>query len=66
MFEINTHEVHKVMNALIDGTTSGAEEEGQAMFNFLVHYEDEYFVLKFFNSYIEAQERIDRLYADEI
>lgn len=56
--------IHKVMNALIDGTLPGAEEEGQAIFNSLVHYGDEYFVLKDFNSYVEVQERIDRLYAN--
>jgi len=58
-------EVNKVMNALIDGTLVGAEEEARAIFNSLVHYGDEYFVLKDFNSYVDAQKRIDDLYADQ-
>ncbi|HLR92806.1 MAG TPA: glycogen/starch/alpha-glucan phosphorylase [Atopostipes sp.] len=57
--------IHKVLNALIDGTLPGAEEEGRSVFNSLVHYGDEYFVLEDFNSYVEAHERIDELYADE-
>ena len=56
--------VHKVMNALVDGTIKGAEREGKAIFDSLVHYGDEYFVLKDFNSYVEAQLAIDKLYAD--
>lgn len=56
--------INKVMNALIDGTLPGAEEEGRSIFNSLVHYGDEYFVLKDFSSYVKAQEAIDDLYAD--
>lgn len=57
-------QINKVLNALIDGTLPGAEEEGQSIFNSLVHYGDEYFVLEDFNSYVEAQNDIDELYAD--
>lgn len=57
-------QVNRVMNALIDGTLPGAAEEGQAIFDSLVHYGDEYFVLEDFKSYVEAQNAIDELYAD--
>lgn len=56
--------IKKVMNALIDGTLPGAEEEGRSIFNSLVHYGDEYFVLQDFIPYVEAHEAIDELYAD--
>ena len=55
--------IQKVLNALIDGTLPGAEREGQAIFDSLVHYGDEYFVLEDFRSYYEAQMAIDDLYA---
>lgn len=61
----NDPQVNKVMNALIDGTLPGAEEEGRSIFNSLVHYGDEYFVLKDFASYVAAQQEIDELYADQ-
>lgn len=57
-------DIQKVLNALIDGTLPGAEEEGRSVFNSLVHYGDEYFVLEDYKSYVEAQEKIDALYAD--
>jgi glycogen phosphorylase len=55
--------IHKVMNALVDGTLPGAEREGQSIFDSLVHYGDEYFVLQDFKPYVEAQMAIDELYA---
>ena len=57
--------IQKVLNALVDGTLPGAEEEGRSIFNSLVHYGDEYFVLQDYNSYVEAQKEIDTLYADQ-
>ncbi|GAY75971.1 glycogen phosphorylase [Sporolactobacillus inulinus] len=54
------------MNALIDGTIPGAEAEGYAIFDSLVRYGDEYFVLRDFDDYAAAQERIDRLYRDSL
>jgi Glucan phosphorylase len=57
-------DIQKVLNALIDGTLPGAEEEGRSVFNSLVHYGDEYFVLEDYKFYVEAQKRIDALYAD--
>lgn len=54
----------RVLNALIDGTISNAQAEGEAIFDTLVHFNDEYFVLKDFDSYIAAQDKIDEVYAD--
>ncbi len=61
----NDDRIHQVMNALTDGTIPGIESEGQSIFDSLVHYGDEYFVLEDFNSYVEAQQAIDELYADQ-
>ncbi len=60
----NDKDIQKVMNALIDGTLPGAEAEGRAIFNSLVHYGDEYFVLQDYKSYVDAHRKIDELYAD--
>ncbi len=56
--------IHKVLNALVDGTIPNAESEGQSIFDSLVHYGDEYFVLQDFDSYVKAHQAIDELYAD--
>ena len=55
--------VHKTMNALVSGILPGADSEARSIFNSLVHYGDEYFVLKDFKSYVEAHKAIDKLYA---
>lgn len=57
-------EIQKVLNALIDGTLPGAEAEARSVFDSLVHYGDEYFVLADFPSYVKAQQAIDELYAN--
>lgn len=61
----NNKLIHKVMNSLIDGTIPGVESEGRAIFDSLVHYGDEYFVLEDFTSYVEAHQAVDELYADQ-
>ena len=60
----NNKLIHKVLNALIDGTIPGVESEGRSIFDSLVHYGDEYFVLEDFISYVEAHQAVDELYAD--
>ena len=55
--------IKRVMDALVDGKTlPHAQEEAREIFNSLVYYGDEYFVLKDFRSYVEAQEKIDEIY----
>ena len=54
-----------MLNTLIDGTIPDIEMEGRAIFDSLVYHNDEYFLLKDFDSYIEAQEEIDQLYKDK-
>lgn len=57
--------LQRVLNMLIDGSIPGIEEEGRTIFQSLVDYNDEYFVLKDFDSYIEAQDKADRLYSNK-
>ncbi|WP_080145458.1 glycogen/starch/alpha-glucan phosphorylase [Marinilactibacillus piezotolerans] len=64
LYESNER-LNRVLNALIDGTIPNAQQEGEAVFDSLVHYNDEYFVLEDFDDYIAAQDKIDQLYADK-
>lgn len=57
--------IRRTLDALRDGTIPGSQDEGNAIFESLIHYNDEYFVLKDFESYIKAQEEIDELYKNE-
>jgi starch phosphorylase len=61
----NNHSVHRVVNALIDGTIPNIAEEGQAIFDSLLKYGDEYFVLADFNDYIVTRHEMDRDYQDK-
>lgn len=55
----------RALDALVDGTIPDIEEEGNVLFDSLIQYNDEYFVLKDFDSFIEAQKRADELYRDK-
>lgn len=61
----NNARVRHVLDALVDGTIPDIEEEGRVIFDSLVHYNDEYFVLKDFDSFVEAQEKADNLFRDK-
>lgn len=54
----------RVINNLIDGTYCKDKERFKAVYENLITYNDEFFVLKDFDSYIKANERVDRLYRD--
>ena len=57
--EYNTNEnVRTVMNQLTDGTYGNF----QTLFDYLINSNDEFFILKDFNAYIEAHEEIVRRY----
>ncbi|SJN40676.1 Glycogen phosphorylase [Marinilactibacillus psychrotolerans 42ea] len=57
--------LNRVLNALVDGTIPNAQQEGGAVFDALVHYNDEYFVLEDFDDYIKAQDEIDIVYSNK-
>lgn len=54
----------RVINNLIDGTYCKDKERFKAVYENLITYNDEFFVLKDFDSYIKANERVDKLYRD--
>ncbi|WP_313469092.1 glycogen/starch/alpha-glucan phosphorylase [Carnobacterium sp.] len=60
----NNPRLHRILDTLIDGTIPNIETEGRVIFDSLVYYNDEYFVLKDFDSYVAAQEKVDQLYQD--
>lgn len=62
----NNPVLQRVLNTLIDGTIPDAETEGRDIFNSLVNYGDEYFVLRDFDEYVAAQKKIDKLYRDPL
>lgn len=57
--------LQRVLNAFIDGSIPNIHFEGQEIYDSLLKYNDEYFLLRDFQSYVEAQEKIDCLYSDK-
>lgn len=56
--------LQRILNAFIDGTIPNILFEGQEIYDSLIKYNDEYFLLRDFDSYCEAQTKIDELYKD--
>lgn len=54
--------IQRILNTLVDGTIQNIDSEGQDIFNSLVQYNDQYFLLADYESYAQAQEKIDTLY----
>lgn len=57
--------VHKVVKTLIDGTIPNIISEGREIFDSLIKYNDEFFVLRDFEDYCSAQESINQAYQDK-
>ncbi len=60
----NNPNIKKVIDSLVDGTWNTSREEFKIIFDELMARNDEYFLLKDFESYRLAQEKIDNLYQD--
>ncbi|MCD2255487.1 glycogen/starch/alpha-glucan phosphorylase [Lactobacillus sp. CC-MHH1034] len=56
--------IHRILDTLVDGTIPNITTEGRDIFNSLVQYNDQYFVLADYDSYAQAQEKISQLYQD--
>ena len=63
IYEENT-QIKRVLNAFIDGTIPNIEAEGREIFDSLVLYNDEYFLLQDYPSFYEAQMAADKLYQE--
>lgn len=57
--------IRRVIEAFIDGTIPNIYHEGTEIFDSLIRYNDEFFVLRDFKSYVEAQERIEACYKNQ-
>jgi len=57
-------DLKKVLDQLGAGVFSDEPEELRMLYESLLHQNDEFFVLKDFESYIEAQNRLDKRYRD--
>ncbi|GAA0177650.1 glycogen/starch/alpha-glucan phosphorylase [Clostridium sediminicola] len=60
----NDNRIRRVMDGIMNGEFGLASGEFKKIYNALINYNDEYFVLKDFDSYVNAQERINKLYMD--
>lgn len=58
----NNFRVKSVINDLINGKYHFDRERFREIYDSLIPYNDEFFVLKDFDSYIEAQQKVDNLY----
>ncbi|MGL5353700.1 MAG: glycogen/starch/alpha-glucan phosphorylase [Clostridium sp.] len=58
----NDLRIKRVMDSLIDGTYCSDTERFKPIYHSLLTHNDEFFVLEDFDSYIEAQEKVDKLY----
>ncbi|MGP6139992.1 glycogen/starch/alpha-glucan phosphorylase [Jeotgalibaca sp. A127] len=56
--------INRILNMLIDGSIPGIEHVGQDIFDSLVKYNDEYYLLQDFDSYIEAHKQVDEDFLD--
>jgi starch phosphorylase len=61
----NNQSIRRVVDTLIDGTIPNIAEEGRAIYDSLLKYGDEYFVLADFNDYLVTRHEIDRDYQDK-
>lgn len=61
----NNFYIKRVVDDLVNGFIPNIVEEGREIYNSLITYNDEFFVLRDFENYIEAQKKINDLYMDK-
>ena len=57
--------IQRVVNDLINGTYNSDRERFKSIYENLITYNDEFYVLKDFNSYVNAQNKINDLYKNK-
>lgn len=61
----SNRDIKRVVDDLINGFIPNMENEGREIYDSLITYNDEYFVLRDIENYKEAQEKIDKLYKNK-
>jgi starch phosphorylase len=61
----NDMRVNRVLSQLVDGFLHPSHSEFKNIYESLLMFNDEYFVLKDFDSYVKAHERVDGLYRNK-
>ncbi|PRR84256.1 glycogen/starch/alpha-glucan phosphorylase [Clostridium vincentii] len=62
----NDSRIKRVLNDLINGKYHQDKERFRSIYENLITYNDEFFVLKDFDSYIRAQDRVNTLFKDPV
>lgn len=57
--------IKRVMNSLVDNSIPGQGESYKRIYETILYNNDQYFVLKDFDSYIKAQDRAEKAYRDQ-
>ncbi|MBX7334714.1 glycogen/starch/alpha-glucan phosphorylase [Clostridium chauvoei] len=60
----NDPRIKRIMDDLINGTYSKDKDKFKPIYENILNYNDEFFVLKDFDDYIKAQDKVDKLYRD--
>ncbi|MFC6180733.1 glycogen/starch/alpha-glucan phosphorylase [Lactiplantibacillus daowaiensis] len=58
-------ELKRVLDALVDGTIPGITTEGREIYDSLLRYNDEFFVLADYESYVQQQRQISQDFQDQ-
>lgn len=61
----NDSRVNKILNQLMDGSLGTVSSEFKDIHDSLLIFNDEYFILKDFDAYVKAQEKIDTVYRNK-
>lgn len=63
-FRNGNHRIQRVLDDLINGTYNNDKNLFSNIYESLITYNDEFFVLKDFQSYLDAQQRVNDIYKD--
>lgn len=58
----NDPRIKQILNQLIDGFIPSANDEFRNIFNYMLYHGDEFFILKDFSAYVDAQNRLDQMF----
>ena len=62
----NNPQIKKIVDSLIDGSFSADKDKFRIIFDELIYKNDEFMVLKDFESYVSASKEIEQLYTDRL